>query len=173
MAINDNIKKYRLEAGLSPKELAAKLGNAEITIRQYETGKREPSLKKLFDIADALEVSISDIISEDDFYQDSMDTRVKRFEYSTIHKIRAFLKLGGYKLKRINSNSFQIQTDIEYVQSKEFIVNFRDLYELDRWINEYIDVAVAYMYNSKYNPGYEPKAEELPFFISPETDTKK
>lgn len=52
--IGENIRKFRKKANLTQKELAEKCGLAEITIRQYETGKRTPKTEILAKIADAL-----------------------------------------------------------------------------------------------------------------------
>lgn len=65
MTIGENIKKYREKKGLTQKELGAALGLAEITIRQYESNKREPKYEILFSIADALNVSIDDLMNID------------------------------------------------------------------------------------------------------------
>ena len=42
MSVGDHIKNARKSAGMTQKELAEKCGAAEITIRQYESNKREP-----------------------------------------------------------------------------------------------------------------------------------
>ena len=65
MTIGENIKKYREKKGLTQKELGAALGLAEITIRQYESNKREPKYEILFSIADALNISIDDLMNID------------------------------------------------------------------------------------------------------------
>ena len=57
MNIGENIKMYRKSKGLTQKELAMKSGVAEITIRQYESGKRIPKSIQLLCVADALGVS--------------------------------------------------------------------------------------------------------------------
>lgn len=62
LTIGENIKKARQEAGYTQKELARKSGLAEISIRQYENGKREPRLEKLEAIADSLNISISKLL---------------------------------------------------------------------------------------------------------------
>lgn len=54
-----NIKKFRLELGLSQKELARHLDLRDVTISLYENGKERPSLKviqKLVDIANQKEM---------------------------------------------------------------------------------------------------------------------
>ena len=62
MSISENIRMYRKAAGLTQKMLAAKCGMAEITIRQYESGKREPRSRQLTRIADALNISADSLI---------------------------------------------------------------------------------------------------------------
>ena len=48
------IKKRRKAAGLTQKQLAKAVGKAEISIRQYERGRRKPSLATWIDINKAL-----------------------------------------------------------------------------------------------------------------------
>ena len=62
MEIGEIIKEKRLAAGLTQEVLAQKAGCATITIRQYESGKREPNITALSNIADALGVDILDLI---------------------------------------------------------------------------------------------------------------
>ncbi len=61
MSIGNNIKAARSAAGLTQKELAFKCDVAEITIRQYETDKREPKYETLERIAQALGVHTVDL----------------------------------------------------------------------------------------------------------------
>lgn len=62
MEIGENIKRYRKKMGLTQKGLANKIGCAEITIRQYETNKREPKFEILCTIANALSVPVGYLI---------------------------------------------------------------------------------------------------------------
>ena len=64
--IGDNIKKLREQKGLSQKELA---GMIEVNPAQYgrvENSKVEPTLKTLLKIADALGVSLDDLVKGKD-----------------------------------------------------------------------------------------------------------
>lgn len=54
MDIGEVIKEKRLQKGFSQKKLAELVGCAEITIRQYENGSREPKLERLEKIAEKL-----------------------------------------------------------------------------------------------------------------------
>lgn len=67
MDTGQNIKNYRKMRGLTQKDLAQKIGVAEITLRQYENNKREPRIETIQKIAFALNVSLADIIDAADF----------------------------------------------------------------------------------------------------------
>lgn len=57
MQLGENIRLFRQAANYTQKQLAQKCGVAEITIRQYENGKREPKKEMIERIAAALNVS--------------------------------------------------------------------------------------------------------------------
>ena len=67
MNIGNKIKDARKLAGLTQKELAKKCEVAEITIRQYETDKRQPRYEQLLKIADALGIETKDLLPETDY----------------------------------------------------------------------------------------------------------
>lgn len=56
------VKECRIAAGLTQAELAARAGTAVGTIQQYELGIRQPRLDQLSRIADALDVTILDLL---------------------------------------------------------------------------------------------------------------
>ncbi len=62
--ISTNIKKYRKLKGLTQKELAEKCNCATGTIQQYELNKRQPRLEQLNSIANALDISIIDLLGD-------------------------------------------------------------------------------------------------------------
>lgn len=66
--IGENIRKFRKKANLTQKELAEKCGLAEITIRQYETGKREPRFNQQKLICSALGITLSDLLFKESFF---------------------------------------------------------------------------------------------------------
>lgn len=57
-----NIKKYREQKALSQNQLAELVGVTREYIADIEKGHKRVSLKKLFAIADALEIKCSDLI---------------------------------------------------------------------------------------------------------------
>ena len=71
MSIGENIKKIRVDAGLTQKELGERLGITSQSIAQWETGRREPKYQSMVKIADALNVPVSSLygISEDNQYK--------------------------------------------------------------------------------------------------------
>lgn len=58
MNIGEQIKKYRLEAKLSQKELGERLGISQQQIAQYENGKRIPKIETINNIAGALGIGV-------------------------------------------------------------------------------------------------------------------
>ena len=57
------LRKLRLEKGLTQAELAKKAGVSEISIRKYEDGSRNPKIQTLIKLADVLQVSLSELQS--------------------------------------------------------------------------------------------------------------
>lgn len=66
MGLGENIKQLRKNKGLTQKKLGELIGVKAITIRKYESNEREPNLITLNKIADALGVTINDLLTEDD-----------------------------------------------------------------------------------------------------------
>lgn len=61
MNIGDKIRTIRKSKGFSQIEIAEKAQIAVNSLRNYEAGKRQPNMEQLRTIADALEVSLSDL----------------------------------------------------------------------------------------------------------------
>ena len=60
------IRQIRKKQGLSQEQLAKMSGLSRYTIINFETGKRDPRIKDLSKIAKALNVSIEELISENE-----------------------------------------------------------------------------------------------------------
>lgn len=60
-SVGENIKRIRIERGLTQKQLAEQCNLSEITIRQYEDGKYIPKIGNLKKIANVLEVTVYEI----------------------------------------------------------------------------------------------------------------
>ena len=65
MTVGERIRSARKAKGLTQKYLAILSGTSEITVRQYEIGKRQPRIEQLCLIADALGVSAGELLGED------------------------------------------------------------------------------------------------------------
>lgn len=61
----ENLAYLRKQKGLSQSELSEKIGMSRAVAGLYETGKREPTLSNLAEIAQILEVSIDDLLTKD------------------------------------------------------------------------------------------------------------
>ena len=64
MELNEKIKKYRKEAGLSQEDLASKIYVSRTLITKYESGSAFPTQENLEKIAIALNVKVEDLLSD-------------------------------------------------------------------------------------------------------------
>lgn len=65
MSLAQNIKKLRLNMGLTQGELAEKINVTRSTVTQWETGWTQPRMGAIERMASVFNVSVSDIVSED------------------------------------------------------------------------------------------------------------
>ncbi|QVK16873.1 helix-turn-helix transcriptional regulator [Mycoplasmatota bacterium] len=63
--INENIKKYRLEKGITQQEIADKLFVTRQCISRWEQGKSVPDIESLEKLASILEITVSEIIDDE------------------------------------------------------------------------------------------------------------
>lgn len=63
--LSEKIKLYRMENGLTQKEMAKALNSSQNTISNYETGVRTPTVKKLLAIATLLGCSVADLTADE------------------------------------------------------------------------------------------------------------
>lgn len=61
-----NLAKIRKEKGMTQEALANKVGVLNTSICNYETGIREPGLDTLKKLATALEVTVDELLREED-----------------------------------------------------------------------------------------------------------
>lgn len=119
MSIGENIKKARIDAGLSQKQLGECLGITAQSVAQWETGRREPKYQSIVKIADALNVPVSLLygISENDPEKQEA--------------IRAALTSSAKKNGQIDTEAFMVNLQDEYAK-----VNYGDLITLRRKTDE-------------------------------------
>lgn len=66
MTVGENIRRIRQECGLTLKQLGDMVGVSEAYIRAYETGRRNPKIKSLEAIAQALAVNV-EVLTNSEF----------------------------------------------------------------------------------------------------------
>lgn len=62
----ENLREYRLQAGLTMQQLADKINVKYLSIYRWETGKRSPALVHVVAIAEALDISLPELLGIDD-----------------------------------------------------------------------------------------------------------
>lgn len=65
MTTGEKIKQARKRAGLTQKDLAARLDTSQSYIAQYEAGTRKPKIETLRKIADAIDFPLFELIGDD------------------------------------------------------------------------------------------------------------
>ncbi|HHN65833.1 MAG TPA: XRE family transcriptional regulator [Nitrospirae bacterium] len=99
------IKKERVRAGLTQMQLADKLGITYQQIQKYEMGKSSVSVERLFQIADALNVSISSLLPGGKTPQEPAPLIKDEEEaYGTHHEIEKIVSL----LKSISNHKITL-----------------------------------------------------------------
>ena len=63
MKFKENFKNYRIEKGITQKEIANSLNTTLKTISHWETGYTEPSISQLVEIAKFFNVSIDELVN--------------------------------------------------------------------------------------------------------------
>lgn len=109
IAINtfgERLKKYRLQAGLTQEELAARCGMQKQSISRYEKSAREPNIRIASSLAKALNISLETLINnfdiqnsaeepEDDFPEVRMIARgAKKMNREDREKMLALIKIA-------------------------------------------------------------------------------
>lgn len=168
MTIGEKIKEYRKKVGFTQKQLAAKCELAEITIRQYESGKREPSFERLFLIAEKLHVSVTDLIDEDKFNCAAEKEATDSLEKLTIKMAKTLFALAGYNLEETSDRKFLLYTDIKHAKVKSISLDLDDLSEVEVWTDAYLQKVVNHLFNKKNNPNYNPRYRDLPYYLDDE-----
>ncbi|OAM03042.1 MAG: XRE family transcriptional regulator, partial [Wolbachia endosymbiont of Dactylopius coccus] len=94
--IAQNVKSWRLKRGYTQKDLAKKIGVTYQVVLQYEKGTRKISIEKLYAIAEALSVSIADLIpvsNEKICFEDEGE--------EILNLIRKYKKINDQELRRM------------------------------------------------------------------------
>lgn len=109
MTTGELIRKCRKEAGLTQKELGERAGIAEPTIRKYESNRLNPKIETLQKIADALNVSVSEL---SDNVQHTSILSTKELSALNLSQLQSLLNLYEEMCRRNPSRELQMQMDI-------------------------------------------------------------
>lgn len=68
-----NLRRERKKRGLTQDELARGIGVARVTVTEWETNTRYPTVDRIYDIAKFLEISASTLISDPQKHESQVD----------------------------------------------------------------------------------------------------
>ena len=66
MEFGDHLRRLRISQDLSIRSLAKKAGIGYVSVFRIESGKQDPTLSMLKKLAEALEITVSELIGEQD-----------------------------------------------------------------------------------------------------------
>uniref|UniRef100_A0A3B0J9H1 HTH cro/C1-type domain-containing protein n=1 Tax=Wolbachia endosymbiont of Aleurodicus floccissimus TaxID=2152762 RepID=A0A3B0J9H1_9RICK len=94
--VGKKVRNCRLAKRYTQKDLAKKIGVTYQVVLQYEKGTRKISIEKLYTIAEALSVSIADLIpvSNEKIYLENKEEEI-------LNLIREYKKISGQELRKV------------------------------------------------------------------------
>lgn len=132
MRSSEKIKNARLQAGLTQKELAKRLGTSQQNIAQYENGKRVPKIETLQKIAKALKVSVNELRSDNEMMYEKLSADIAD-SMASFKKEIAFLNyllsLGYEYIDTFHNNEYGYDRCIHVIKDDVDIPLTRDEYE--------------------------------------------
>ena len=78
--LGDNIRKYRKANNLSQEELAERLGVSRQSISLWETGKTQPSIDMLANLASAVDVSVDALLAATESIEPTRNENIQECE---------------------------------------------------------------------------------------------
>ena len=97
MTVGENIKRFRLEKGMTQKQLGDKCGIADSAIRRYELGGANPKIETLIKIADALDVDVYELNPER--LNKILEEEIPLLQHNAkIRIMLSMLEAAGYKI---------------------------------------------------------------------------
>lgn len=90
MTLEEQIKHYRKQAGLSQEKMAEKIGVSRQAITKWENGTGTPDIANLMAIADLFQISVDELLSNENQRKSSLITYMK-VVLNTILMVRRIL----------------------------------------------------------------------------------
>lgn len=128
MGIGENIKRIRLEKGLTQKQLGERLGKiSQQQIGQWETGKANPKIETLQKIANGLGVSIKELLQDNTYSQKPIDLTIFDSQEEAHKALCAAYPELEEQDKKEKEEIQQILEDLETEKEEELLSNYRQL----------------------------------------------
>lgn len=112
--LQKNLVLYRKMAGVTQKELAAKLGISPTTLAGYENAGKDPKIATLIKLADFYGVSVDNLVRDSNF--DEFDSKRQVLFDANLLKLPDEQKLTLYKfmeaLREFAGEGFTVKTKI-------------------------------------------------------------
>lgn len=188
LTFSNNIKNLRLNAGLKQKELANLLHVSQQAIAKWETGKSEPNITTLKDIASVFKCSIENLLdNSDDSNLDEISRETVRdchalsminfekmcsdLDENTLDRIHTIL----YSLRRIQNNSIIHTSDKQLLFSciAEIIGRIERYVDDFRSATEYSRIFDFSEHNKKFINGEVEVLKEITNIITPQKKPSK
>lgn len=134
MSIGKNIRRIRLQRGITQEELGYLIGNDGAMVRKYENGTRTPKKDKLQKIADALGVNVEVLLNAD---FDNIAAMHRLFQIFRQYD-GSFTKDGKLTFKRLNIRPWFKQWE-RYTRELEAAKAIPDAAEREAAIEEITD----------------------------------
>lgn len=112
-----NIKKIRKERNMTQKDLADILNRSVVTIRKWESGERSPKSYILPNIAEALNIPLSDLYENNS--SDEYDFSQLKHEYKKLEVIENLLKHFNYVINYTLNKNDEFNIEIKSLISNE------------------------------------------------------
>jgi len=120
MDLGERIKKLQKMNNYSLRELASKVGISHTFLSDIENNRSNPSLERLKDIADGLNVNVSFLLGEKDEMDNWLTDEDFISLYSRFHKNSEF-KMVMEKINKLDSN--QIKDLDRYISNESKLKN--------------------------------------------------
>lgn len=151
--LGDNIKSLRISKDMTQEELAKKSGVNRVSIGNYERGDREPNINTLIKIANALNVSVTELTNPIwDEFDKKVDVEGLKKDMNTIKSLSELLVKHNYCIELIDNDKVDIMdyktdktltviSEVDFInKGNEFLSELKEINQLlvNQWINRII-----------------------------------
>ena len=128
MSVAKNIKRIRQEKGLTQKELGEKIGISQEAISLMEIGARKPKVDTAKKIADALNVSVMDIIELcDEKRINNKETEVLESEEEAVEEV--MVKITQDRFEKLLDTETRVAVLLDAIRHEGYI-SIKDIFRI-------------------------------------------